>query len=53
MQRHLKSIYKWSVGKVNATRPDFLRWLDDLIEWYEPYSMEGRTTELSRRERNM
>jgi len=34
MRRRLFYIYKWSVGRQEATRSGYVDWLEDMAEWY-------------------
>ena len=34
VRRRLNSIYKWSVGRKEATRAGYQGWLDELVDWY-------------------
>lgn len=40
MQRRLYQMYKWNVGKRDATRDEFGVWLTTLADWFEEYAEE-------------
>lgn len=35
MKRRLYDIYKWQVGRSDATRSDYANWLEDVAKWME------------------
>ena len=41
IRRRLFSLYKWNVGRENATRAGYVNWLDDLATWYEDIAAES------------
>ena len=40
MKRRLYDIYKWQVGRADATRSDYANWLDDVSKWMEEQKPE-------------
>ena len=39
-KRRLFYIYKWAVGRDNATRAGYADWLEELADWWVPFAEE-------------
>ena len=42
LKRRLKAFYKWNVGRGEANNLDFVRWMEELNDWYEQYAKEEK-----------
>ena len=40
MQRRLYAFYKWSVGRSEASRSDYAKWLSELADWFQESATE-------------